>query len=440
MKPNILSRLGLNGATETVSLWMNLESSTKRSSVSNENDYYEYLNHGTNNKSDDDRTNVSTSLPIVSTEATILQPIKTIQSSDSTKYIGAKNVTASQIKKNSSIIIPPSPSSSGFTFFGVPLPNLNFNFWGNTGRKAERKEISGGIRPGRGRYRVFPPTEPEIHRGGFVPLPRGQGGFVPIIDPSRLVYDQGRTKNDRPKDNLDQDTNYIRVQEQRNSKHSNNTTFKLERNLSRTNKSRSSSKNKDEVFTTNVIGSSKSSSNNLTENNRYTLRQRYFLICIVVYNFNICFFFFFFYRPYSLSNLTKIIKSPSSLASNETSSKTNETSLRTEFDQGDKLLMNMKERKAINDSLMEIASKIVWTTPKTDYVRMTYPSDKAIATTIIDDNRDNSNDFDVKMTKGKNYFWNSETMEAQKIDTTMTMINSQNEATGKIFRYYTNAS
>lgn len=94
----------------------------------------------------------------------------------------------------------------------------------------------------------------------------------------------------------------------------------------------------------------------------------------------------------------------------------------------------MKERKSINDSLMEIASKIVWTTPKTDYVRMTYPSDKTIATTIIDDNRDDSNDFDVKMIKDKNYFWNAGTMEAQKIDTTVTMINSQNEPTGKIFR------
>lgn len=273
---------------------MNLESSTKRSSLSNENDYYEYFNQGINNKSDDDRSKFSSSIPIVSTEATLLQPIKTIESSDITKYIGARNVTTSQIKKNSTIVIPPSPSSSGFTFFGVPLPNLNFNFWGNTGRKAERKEITGGIRPGRGRYRVFPPTEPEIHRGGFVPLPRGQGGFVPIIDPSRLVHDQGRTKNDRPRDNIDQDTNYIRVHEQRNSKHSNNTTFKSERNHSRTNKTRSSSKNKDEVFNTNVVGSTRSSSNNLTENNRYTLRQRYFVIFIVAYNFNVCFYLLIF--------------------------------------------------------------------------------------------------------------------------------------------------
>ncbi|XP_043675123.1 protein artichoke [Vespula pensylvanica] len=393
MVNNVTPASGLSGATETVSLWMNLESSTKRASVSYENDYYEYLSHHSNNKSD--HSNVSTSLPIVSTETTILQPVKTIQNSETMKYLNTKNVT-SQIKKNSSII-PPSPSSSGFTFFGVPLPNLNFNFWGNSGRKAERKEISGG-RPGRGRYRVFPPTEPEIHRGGFIPLPRGQGGFVPIIDSSHLFYDQRQMKNDPPKDNLDQDTNYIRVQEQRNSKHS-NTTSKLEKNFSRTNKSRSSSKNKDEGFTTSIIGSSRFS-NNLTEN-----------------------------RPYSLLNLTKSIKS--SLSSNETLLKTNETSLPTEFNQGDKLLMNMKEYKVINDSRMEVASKIIWTTPKTDFVKMTFPSNKAIVTTISN-NHENSDDFDEQTMKDKNSFWNSETMEAQKIETTMTMINPQNEATDNI--------
>ncbi|XP_023244888.1 protein artichoke [Copidosoma floridanum] len=98
----------------------------------------------------------------------------------------AKNTSLANNKRNPQI--PPSPSSSGFTFFGVPLPSLSFSLWGNAGKK-ERKDDSSGSgvtassRPGRSRYRNFPPTEPEIHRGGFVPLPRGQGGFVPIADP-----------------------------------------------------------------------------------------------------------------------------------------------------------------------------------------------------------------------------------------------------------------
>ncbi|XP_058809190.1 protein artichoke [Phymastichus coffea] len=110
-----------------------------------------------------------------------------------------KNTTANKHHGNHGI--PPSPSSSGFTFFGVPLPSLSFSLWGNTAKKADRKDdgtgsptsistnldkvppLTAGVRPARGRYRNFPPTEPEIHRGGFVPLPRAQGGFVPIVDP-----------------------------------------------------------------------------------------------------------------------------------------------------------------------------------------------------------------------------------------------------------------
>ncbi|XP_043497596.1 protein artichoke-like [Polistes fuscatus] len=382
---NVTPASGLNGATETVSLWMNLESSTTRPSVSHQNDYYEYLN---------DHSNVSTSLPIVSTEATIFQSVKIIQNSESTKYLNTKNAT-NQIKKNSSTI-PPSPSSSGFTFFGVPLPNLNLNFWGNTGRKAERKETSGG-RPGRGRYRVFPPTEPEIHRGGFIPLPRGQGGFVPMIDLPHFIYDQRQIRNDTPKDNLDQGTNYIRIQEERNLKHSNDTKSKLENNVSRTNKSLTGSKSKDELFISNIVGSSRFS-NNLTEN-----------------------------EPYSSLNLTKSIKS--SLLSNETLRKRNDTFVPAELDRGNKLIMNMKERKMINDSRMEIASKIVWTTPRTDFGKMTFPSNKVIVTTI-NNNHENLNDF--QMMTDKNIFRNTETMEAQKMETTMTMINPQNEATDNI--------
>ncbi|KAI4484631.1 hypothetical protein M0804_007197 [Polistes exclamans] len=382
---NVTPALGLNGATETVSLWMNLESSTTRPSVSHQNDYYEYLN---------DHSNVSTSLPIVSTEATIFQSVKIIQNSETMKYLNTKNAT-NQVKKNSSTI-PPSPSSSGFTFFGVPLPNLNLNFWGNTGRKVERKETSGG-RPGRGRYRVFPPTEPEIHRGGFIPLPRGQGGFVPMIDLPHFIYDQRQIRNDTPKDNLDQGTNYIRIQEERNLKHSNDTISKLENNVSKTNKSLTGSKSKDELFISNIVGSSRFS-NNLTEN-----------------------------EPYSSLNLTKSIKS--SLLSNETLRKRNETFVPTELDRGNKLIMNMKERKIINDSRMEIASKIVWTTPRTDFAKMTFPSNKAIVTTI-NNNHENLNDF--QRIKDKNIFRNTETMETQKMETTMTMINPQNEATDNI--------
>lgn len=74
-----------------------------------------------------------------------------------------------------------SPSSSGFTFFGVPLPSLNALLGTSTGRKndvtpmAQRKSAiinANGL----------PPTLPEIQTGGFVPIVPGMdGGFKPML-------------------------------------------------------------------------------------------------------------------------------------------------------------------------------------------------------------------------------------------------------------------
>ena len=50
-------------------------------------------------------------------------------SNSNVKNHSNNNSNAIPVKKNPAI--PPSPSSSGFTFFGVPLPNLSFNLWGN---------------------------------------------------------------------------------------------------------------------------------------------------------------------------------------------------------------------------------------------------------------------------------------------------------------------
>lgn len=143
------------------------------------------------------------------------------------------------VKKNS--LMPPSPSSSGFTFFGVPLPSLNFNLWGNAGRKSERKNSSG--RPGRGRYRTFPPTEPEIHRGGFVPLPRAQGGFVPIVDP-RLTHEK-QTKNVTANN---QTSNAAQVEKKR-WKSGNGTVVKVERTHPRTSRPKVGFREREELST-----------------------------------------------------------------------------------------------------------------------------------------------------------------------------------------------
>ncbi|XP_011500521.1 PREDICTED: chaoptin [Ceratosolen solmsi marchali] len=162
------------------------------------NDYDDYPQEG--NSTDISNAlggNVASSSPSPSSVMTVGPQatghnVQVARPTSPSKSLGVKNVTAAGNRKPT---IPPSPSSSGFTFFGVPLPNLNFNLWGNAAKKANRKEdsndasysnsskLSVSSRPGRSRYRNFLPTEPEIHRGGFVPLPRGQGGFIPIVDP-----------------------------------------------------------------------------------------------------------------------------------------------------------------------------------------------------------------------------------------------------------------
>ncbi|OAD61034.1 Toll-like receptor 13 [Eufriesea mexicana] len=169
------------GATEMVPLLMNLkESSTRNPLHVQESDYfYEYSDY------QDNKSNTS-NVTFTSTQFATTVASDTVKTTQTTEKIESSTNNTIPVKKITSM--PPSPSSSGFTFFGVPLPSLNFNLWGNSRRKFERKNSSG--RPGRGRYRTFPPTEPEIHKGGFIPLPRAQGGFVPILDPGLIEREE----------------------------------------------------------------------------------------------------------------------------------------------------------------------------------------------------------------------------------------------------------
>jgi len=222
---------------------MNLkDSSTQKPSVSQDSDYlYQYVDY------QDNESDTSTLLPSVSTISAPTQTVKIIHSPPQTQNHQVQKNATSSIQKNP---MPPSPSSSGFTFFGLPLPNLNFNLWGHSARKAERKESSSSSnkteRPGKERYRSFPPTEPEIHRGGFLPLPRGQSGFVPIIDP-RLTYDKHSKRQ-----NISKSLNVSSTpaQEERPRKSGNSTVTKVEKIVSRTGKPRTSFREREELPTT----------------------------------------------------------------------------------------------------------------------------------------------------------------------------------------------
>lgn len=167
---------------------MNMPKPTKLSFHQDDlyNDYTENYHENTSDQSPNEEVN--NPISALPTKAAI-EELETSEFIGPTTVITLNKIpqsvqkpSAQTIKKNP--LIQKSPGSSGFTFFGVPLPNLSFNIWGNSEKKELRNNDG---RPGRSRYRTFRP-EPEIQRGNFRPLPQPQGGFLPIVDP-RLTFD-----------------------------------------------------------------------------------------------------------------------------------------------------------------------------------------------------------------------------------------------------------
>lgn len=76
----------------------------------------------------------------------------------------------------------PPQASSGLTFFGIPLPSLSLGTLWGSGRNADAKSGSSGMKfvGARGKVQMLPPP---VQSGGFVPMLPGSGGFVPIAGP-----------------------------------------------------------------------------------------------------------------------------------------------------------------------------------------------------------------------------------------------------------------
>ncbi|XP_076388834.1 artichoke isoform X2 [Megachile rotundata] len=344
------------GATEMVPLRMNIKEPSAQNPPNSQD--FDYLD-----EYPDEVANISTT-----TQTAISIPTESVKVIQTTEQVQSQINNTIPTKKNPSM--PPSPSSSGFTFFGVPLPNLNFNLWGNSGRKSERKNSS--ERPGRGRYRTFPPTEPEIHRGGFIPLPRGQGGFVPIPDP-RLTHER-QVKNE----SLRLQNSSIAQEERKRWKSGNGTVVKVERTHSKTSKPKVEFKEREELSTVatdhldsrwQMFGSKKSSS--------------------------------------SVTNTTKT--SDSSTAADESPQEANETSASLEIHDDEHLEVNQKSNK-LDEKSQEVASRIVWTSPRT--MVETTKGDTIIETSTN------------VLKNEKNAFWDSEVVEVQETST----INLRNES------------
>ncbi|XP_032682924.1 protein artichoke [Odontomachus brunneus] len=325
------------GITETVPLWMNLkDSSTQKPSVSQDSDYfYEYLDYQQDNTSASPSSGVST-VSVPTQTVKIIQPPQTQKPQTQNQQ---KNTTL-PVKKHPAI--PPSPSSSGFTFFGVPLPSLNFNLWGHSGRKADRKEFSSSGRPGRGRYRFFPPTEPEIHRGGFVPLPRAQSGFVPIADP-RLTYKK-HAKHENTTRSLNASGTV--VQEERAKKSGNSTMTKVEKVtvLRATNKTRTEFRDREELSTASTLDRSAMLMSSFESHKISTDAGKI---------------------SSSTPATTIGYKSMEPIIVQETSQEAHETSVSTEIYDGESLEVSTEDVKFIEKPQVEVVSKVIWTTPKT---------------------------------------------------------------------------
>ncbi|OXU31673.1 hypothetical protein TSAR_000714 [Trichomalopsis sarcophagae] len=341
--------------------WMNMKNPSRLPADSDYayDDYEDYPQESSNSSGGDLsnslQSNSLASLPppsmssvVIVTPQAIGQNVEVSRTPSPSKSLNGKNNT---VPGNRNPGIPPSPSSSGFTFFGVPLPSLSFSLWGNTGKKADRKDDHTGsptssstsssssfpsssnsplssARPGRGRYRNFPPTEPEIHRGGFVPLPRGQGGFVPIIDPR---IEQQRLANNASKGfNKENESGSQVLHERKNIKTTNYTLGKVER-------------------TTGPLTTGVNHSNSKSTRPRNPIRDRE--------------------EQLAKSHTSYIHKVPK----NSTTTSTTTTSTSTARDllvEADETLVSTEiystrdSEESVDKGSSEMASRIVWTTPK----------------------------------------------------------------------------
>ncbi|KAI4464731.1 ig(immunoglobulin) and lrr(leucine rich repeat) domain [Holotrichia oblita] len=155
--------------------------------------------------------------------------IKASSTEKSSHFISGDTPTlyAASSKKNTTVNTPKpvngSPSTSGFTIFGVPLSSFNINNLWSNGRNEKKEDEAGSVKAnivtkplkvnevtdkvkqklvmpeqnverkngvvnksirGTSSRGMFPLSDPEIQTGGFIPLLPGSGGFTPIANPA----------------------------------------------------------------------------------------------------------------------------------------------------------------------------------------------------------------------------------------------------------------
>ncbi|PSN56249.1 hypothetical protein C0J52_00418 [Blattella germanica] len=209
--------------SEVISTWMEVKDSTVAPSPEESEYFYdEYVEYQYEDANSTMTTNhstliLTTDIPLI-VEPTSADPVSASNSGVSSHYIPGDTPTfyaGSRKDKNKTTaalttVKQPSASapqgSSGFTFFGIPLPSLSLGgLWGS-GRNADAKSSNNGMRfvGARGKVQMLP--APTVQTGGFVPMLPGSGGFVPISSPyekienktqsTKMVFDTGINAQD----------------------------------------------------------------------------------------------------------------------------------------------------------------------------------------------------------------------------------------------------
>lgn len=190
---------GSYGTSQVFSQWMDLKQQTTSKNKNmapspEESDYFyeDYIDYPYNESNIIDHNNsLSNNLK---QEVTTISNVNGQKSSHyiagdtPTLYAATNQNKSKQHDSPKGNTVSPSPSSSGFTFFGVPLPSLDLNkLWPLSKKPAERKTDVVRDRNGTARGNMFPPTHPEVQTGGFIPILPGSGGFRPMLNPPNVV-------------------------------------------------------------------------------------------------------------------------------------------------------------------------------------------------------------------------------------------------------------
>jgi len=182
-----------------LSTWMEVKDSTVAPSPEESeyfyDEYVEYQYEEGNSTATKNHSSVmlTTEIPLI-VEPSSSDPVSASNTGVSSHYIPGDTPTfyaGSRYEKNKTTGInnavkqkvpAPPQASSGFTFFGIPLPSLSLGTLWGSGRNADAKSDNNRMRfiGARGKVQMLPPT---VQSGGFVPMLPGSGGFIPIAGP-----------------------------------------------------------------------------------------------------------------------------------------------------------------------------------------------------------------------------------------------------------------